>query len=599
MWRSAGGHVVLGHARLSVIDLATGEQPLSNEDGTVHVIVNGEFYDFENIRAELESLGHHFRSKCDSEILVHLYEDLNTDCLHRLRGEFAFVLWDDCTQLLFAARDRIGVKPLFYSDLNCRLWLASEVKALHAAGVHAGWDEQGFLERVTLDASLHGRTLFRDVKELLPGHYLLAGGAHGTETRRYWDFDYPRSDRNLAQRSDDEYAEQFLQVLDAAVQTRLRADVRVGCYLSGGIDSNSILTLMSRHTSGRVSAFSVSFDGSSYDEAPLAREAAQRLGASFTSVPVSDESLAADFSDAVWHAETLFTNAHGVAKFALSRAVRDAGVTVVLTGEGADEILGGYPAFVKDSIRHSSDPEQECLRKALGMTAAEFERMLRLNLPGGPPSSFLKRLGYVPAWIEGREWFVQDLRPLLPNSFATDAIYSRLLDGLDLSGQLAGRDLLNQSLYLYNKTALPGYILTLLGDRMEMAHSIEGRLPFLDHHLVEFARQLPASQKVRGAAEKFVLRKALRSVLTRDLCGRRKQAFETPPALSNARQPLYQLMQDTLRGSALSKVPFLKRSAVIEMLERGTAAEEGANVILEKPLMTILSTCVLADRFHL
>ncbi len=598
IWVSPGGHVTLGHTRLSIIDAATGEQPLSNEDGTIHVVVNGEFYDFERIRAELESLGHHFRSRSDSEILLHLYEDLGTDCLHALRGEFSLVLWDERKHLLFAARDRFGIKPLFYAHVNGRLLLASEVKALHAAGVDAVWDEQGFVERVTLDASVHGRTLFRQVNELLPGHYLLAG-THGITTHRYWDFDYPRSGRNPPPRSDDEYAEQFLHLLDDAVRTRLRADVRVGCYLSGGIDSNSILALMSRHVSGPVPAFSVSFDQSLYDESAVAREAAERVGARFTTVPVTQETLAADFSNAVWHGESLFTNAHGVAKFALSRATREAGVGVVLTGEGADEILGGYPFFVKDSIRHSCASEQEALRQGLGMPEDDFSRMLRMDLPAGPPASFLERLGYVPAWIESREWFLQDLRPALPDSCQSNAIYSHLLDGLDISGQLTGRDVLNQSLYLYNKTALPGYILTLLGDRMEMAHSIEGRLPFLDHHLVEFARQLPVSQKVRGAAEKFVLRKAMRNVLTPALCGRRKQTFQAPPALSNPHGRMFQFTQDTLRGNALAKLPFLKKEAVIHMLDRATIASEGGKAILDKPLMTILSACVLAERFHL
>ncbi len=590
--------MALGHTRLSITDLTGGHQPLRNEDGAVHAVVNGEFYQFAKIRSELEARSHCFRSHSDSEILLHLYEDLGTDCLSRLRGEFAFVLWDVRRHTLFAARDRFGIKPLFYSRLNGLLVFASEVKALHALGVAAAWDQQGFFEAVTLDASLAGRTLFRDVSELLPGQYLLAD-ANGVTIRTYWDFNYPLADSTQPSRSDDEYAHEFLELLDEAVRIRLRAEVRVGCYLSGGIDSSSILALMSRHARNPVPAFTVAFDEASCDESPLARDEARRIGACFHSVLVTEKTLAADFGPAVWHTESLFTNAHGVAKFALSRAAREAGVTVVLTGEGADEILGGYPFVVKDAIRFADPITQEHLRKSLGMTVNELAGLLKPRFAAAPPTSLVERLGYVPAWIEGREWFLHHLRPVLPDSFESDPIYRRLLDSLDVSAQLSGRDIVNQNLYLYSKTALRGYILTVLGDRMEMAHSIEGRLPFLDHHLVQWTRELPPNQKVRGAAEKFILRKAMRDVLPPALCARRKQAFRAPSAWRHSHGPLYHLVQDSLRGNALSRVPWLEKSAVIDMLDRAEFGDPASAGALDQPLITIVSACALAERFRL
>ncbi|HWF47358.1 MAG TPA: asparagine synthase (glutamine-hydrolyzing), partial [Bryobacteraceae bacterium] len=560
-WQSPAGHVCLGHSRLRVMDPATGDQPLSNENGTIHAIVNGEFYDFEETRAELESLGHRFRTRSDSEILLHLYEEFGAGCVNRLRGEYAFVLWDERNQQLLAVRDRFGIKPLFYSEVNGTLFFASEVKALHAAGVEAAWDEAGLLEKIALDISLNRRTLFRQVTQLPPAHYMVASRESIT-IHQYWDFDYPRQDEILPERSDDEHAEQFLDVLERAVRTRLRADVPVACYLSGGIDSSTILSLMARHSSDPVHAFAVSFDHPDYDESALARDLAIRAGAHFVEVPLTQAGLAAKFHDAVWHGETLFTNAHCIAKFALSEAARDAGFKVVLTGEGADEILGGYSIFVKDAVRHGSEIEREALRNSLGMTADDFSQALRPNALFASPEDIMPRLGYVPAWFEGREWILQQLQPILPSTFRSGDLYSRLLDELDLPGQLAGRHILNQSLYLNNKTVLPNYNLTVLGDRMEMAHSVEARLPFLDHHLVEFTRQLPVSLKIRGMAEKFVLRKAMRQILPPSVCGRRKHSFQAPPALLKPGEPLHELMQDTLRGSALKRVPFFNGKAV-------------------------------------
>jgi asparagine synthase (glutamine-hydrolysing) len=342
-WNSIDGLVSLGRARLSIIDLAGGDQPLANEDESVHAIVNGEFYDFERIRARLQSHGHCFRTRSDSEILLHLYEDFGVECVHHLRGEFAFVLWDSRRHLLFAARDRFGIKPLFYSESRGRPMLASEVKALHAAGVPAAWDDQGFADTLAFLIT-PPRSLFRGVSSLPPGHYMVARDS-GVSTRRYWDWDFAREDEMPPARPEREYIEEFRSLLDDAVNTRLRADVPVGCYLSGGIDSCSVLALMAQHAPGRVRAFSLGFDHSMYDEGPIAREMAARTGAEFTLIPISHADMARDLSDALWHCESFFINGNSAAKFALSRAVRDAGYKVVLTGEGSDEVLAGYAFF--------------------------------------------------------------------------------------------------------------------------------------------------------------------------------------------------------------------------------------------------------------
>ena len=601
-WISADSHVALGHARLSIIDLVTGQQPIPNEDGSVHAVVAGELYGFEDIRAEMENLGHRFRSRSDSEIAVHLYEEFEIDFLSRVHGEFALVLWDEPKQRLVAARDRFGIKPLFYSHHRDRLILASEVKALHAAGVDSAWNDQAFFEKLTLDHTLNGETLFRHVQEIPPGCFLIAD-SRGLRLRRYWDWNFPAhqlsGDELHQDRWDEQYAEQLCYLLNQAVRSRMHADVPVGCYLSGGIDSSAVLGLMSRHASKPVPAFTITFPDPQYDEHSAALTVATHFGADLNTIAVTQSGIATDFSDAVWHAETVFSNAHTVAKFALSRAARNAGIRVVLTGEGADEILGGYAFFVKDSIRNGTPSGHEVLRNSLGLSETQFRDLLAPQCPAAVTTAFHERLGYVPAWVEWRELIARDIRLSLGNAPESVDVYARLLDGLDIAGQLDGRPVLNKSLYLYGKTALPGYVLTVLGDRMEMAHSIEGRLPFLDSRVVEFAQGLPVSQKIRGTAEKFVLRKAMRGVLPPAQCARRKQAFQAPPALLHPGEPLHNLMQDTLRSRVVDRVPFVERAKLIQMLDSGVELDQNRKTIRDMSLMLILSACVLVERFRL
>src|SRR3954471_22957211 len=278
------GEVILGHTRLSIIDLCTGDQPLANEDDTLHVVVNGEFYGFEQIRNDLTARGHRFRTKTDSEIVLHLYEEHGVECVHQLRGEYAIVLWDERRQILFAARDRFGIKPLFYSQTKQGLFFASEVKALHASGVNAAWDEEGFLQVFGLAGNPIGRTHFRDVVSIPPAHYLVAKSG-SISTHGYWDFNYPE-ERGIPVLQEREYADRFFAVLDEAVRLRMRADVPVGCYLSGGIDYCRVLALMARHSGSPVRAFSLAFEPRAYDESPIAREMAERAGAEFTTIPV-------------------------------------------------------------------------------------------------------------------------------------------------------------------------------------------------------------------------------------------------------------------------------------------------------------------------
>jgi asparagine synthase (glutamine-hydrolysing) len=605
-WVSTDQRVGLGHARLSIIDLATGAQPIASEDGGLRIVVNGEFYDFERVQRDLESRGHCLRTRSDSEIALHLYEDLGTACLHQLRGEFAFALWDGLNDTLFAARDRFGIKPLYYAQHGGTLYLASEIKALLTAGLPGRWDHSAFFQANHFLVTPQDRTLFEGIAQVPPGHFLLATGGQ-VRVIRYWDFDYPDSDRDESIGTDAEYAERFRSALDEAVRLRLRADVPVGCYLSGGIDSCAVLGLAATHRTEPIRAFTLTFDRVNYDEGAIAREMAASAGADFHPIPVHQSDLADHFADATWQAETLCFNAHGVAKYLLSRAVRNAGYKVVLTGEGSDEILAGYPPFRRDMLLYNTRGQgAETVRQFLEQLQANNPVSRGLLLPDGeaiPLANVRRALGFVPSWLEANATAAFRLRALFAPDFAAAFAgrdpYRVFLNGLDVPGQLAGRDPVNQSLYLWSKAVLPSYVLAVLGDRMEMAHSVEGRLPFLDHRVVELARDLPVSQKIRGMTEKYVLREAARPVLTATVYGRHKHPFLTPPSALSPGERLHELVQETLRGPALASLPFYDRAKVVALLDSLPELSEDARTAFDPVLMILLSACGLHERFKL
>ena len=604
-WMSRDRRVGLGHARLSIIDLTTGTQPIASEDGRSQIAVNGEFYGYETIQRELESSGHRLRTRSDSEIALHLYQDLGPQCLHRLRGEFAFIIWDDNHRTLFAARDRFGIKPLFYAFHNDTLFLASEVKALFAAGVPARWDAESVAQSVELGGH-QIRTLFEGVFQVPPGYYLIATDKH-FQLVPYWDFNYPRTAEHTPQRSDAEYVAEFRQVLEEAVRVRLRADVPVACYLSGGLDSCAVLGLAAKHRSDPIRAFTLTFDLGEYDEEPQAREMAAKVGAEFAPIPIRQDDLADHFADAIIQSETFCLNAHGVAKYLLSRAVRDAGFKVVMTGEGSDEILGGYAHFRRDMLLHNTDGQDSDavmrLLKELEQNNPVSRGLLLAHGESLPLAGVKRVLGFLPSWMEAFAARSVKVRALLTESFLRDfgarEPYSALLSGLDVHGQLLGRPAVHQSLYLWSKTMLPSYILAMLGDRMEMAHSIEGRVPFLDHHVVETIRSQPASLKIRGMTEKYVLREAVRDVITDTVYRRQKHPFMSPPATLNPNAKLNDLVQDRLRGRALASIPFFDQRKVVGLLDRLGSMDESARVANDQILMILTSACVLQERFQL
>ncbi len=608
IWAAQDGRAALGHARLSIIDLTTGDQPIDSEDGRLRIVVNGEFYDFERIRGELERDGHTFRTRSDSEIALHLFEDRGPRALHSLRGEFAFALWDARDNQLFAARDRFGIKPLYYTIHDGTFYLASEVKALAEFGVPLRWDHENLYD-IHFVAHPPDRTLFKGIYQLPPASYLLTDGEH-VRVMPYWDWDFPIADHTHSNGGGREWVERIQHSFDEAVRLRLRADVPVACYLSGGIDSCSVLGFASRHSTRPIRAYTLSFDHGDYDEGDLARDQAKRSGAEFCRIDIRSEHMADHFSDAIYHAERPFVNAHAIAKYLLSRAVRDSGIKVVMTGEGSDEIFAGYPHFRRDLVLYGSNGhglDDDPAAKA--RLLAELDAANRVSagtlLPQGstPVDSVQRVLGFVPSVLES--FFQIGTRMLdvttdeFRQAFADRDTFRVMLGCLDVERQLAGRHPVNQSLYIWGSTMLPNYILSNLGDRMEMAHSVEGRLPFLDHHVFEEAARMPVSMKIRGMTEKYVLREAARSVLVDAVYTRQKHPFMSPPATIQQDGRLFTFLQDTLRSSALDGPGIYDRRKVTAMLDAIPSMDPAGRGRADALLMWMTSLCLMSERFGL
>jgi asparagine synthase (glutamine-hydrolysing) len=607
VWVGPEGRVGLGHARLSIIDLTTGDQPIANEDGRLRIVANGEFYDFERIRSDLERGGHAFRTRSDSEIALHLYEDQGARSLHALRGEFAYAVWDERDGTLFAARDRFGVKPLYYTVHDGTFYLASEVKAFLELGVPLRWDRETLYD-MQFVSHAPDRSPFAGVYQLPPGHYLLTDGEH-VRVMQYWDWDYSTDADAAPLRDPREYTERLTHAFEEAVRLRLRADVPVACYLSGGIDSCTVLGFAARLSSRPLRAYTLSFDHAEYDERALAEAQAALSGAEFCRVDIRAEHTADHFADALYHAERPFVNAHAVAKYLLSRAVRDSGVKVVLTGEGSDEIFAGYPHFRRDDVLYGGngrDPEAQ--RQLIADLDAANRVSSGLLMPDGSASaasvaSVRQVLGFAPSVME--VWAQQGAGLLgvadadFAAAFAGRDTFRVFLSHVDVTRQLAGRHAVHQSLYVWGKTFLPNYVLSNLGDRMEMAHSVEGRLPFLDHHVVAEAARMPVSMKIRGMTEKYVLREAARPVVTDAVYRRQKHPFMSPPATIQRDGRLYTLLQDTLRGRAIDGPGIFDRRKVAALLDAVPTMDAGARTRADLLLMWIASICLLHQRLEM
>lgn len=573
VWR--GEHVALGHTRLAIVDPLHGAQPIANEDGSVVAIVNGEIYEDAAHAQWLGARGHTLRTRCDAELVVHLYEEHGADFVRHVRGELAFVLWDAKRRRLVAGRDRFGIKPLLWARFGDGIALASEAKALFALGVPARWDDESFFHAAHVQYPLPDRTLFGGVYALEPG-CVMTWEAGAPAVHRYWQL--PAATSSIA--TLDDAVEQLRDALAESVRVRLRADARVCVQLSGGIDSSTIAALA---TPGVEAAFTVAFtDGGAYDERAIARATAEQLGLPHHLVEVHAGDIATDWLAAVAHGEGLAINGHVVGKWRLSRAMRDAGFKVVLTGEGADELLAGYPHLRTDAGAHVE-----------GHAASRG-----VMLPSGDAlstDSVHARLGYVPTWLAAKAALGHRVRGLLSADFvrAFDGVdpFGALVEQLD-ADRLRGMARLHASAESWMRTALAQYILRMLGDGMEMAHSMEGRVPFLDVRIAELAMSIDPAILVGDALDKPVLRRAMAGRVPAALLARPKHPFLAPPLSTLAPS----LVQDTLRTHA-RRSAHVDAAALERVLDALPAMSDDDRQRWDPALMLLLSAAVIESRY--
>ncbi len=529
--------VGLAHTRLSVIDLAGGHQPMADADEATCVVFNGEIFNFVELRAELEAAGRRFRTRSDTEVLLQLYAEHGDAMLERLNGQFAFALWDARRRRLLLARDRAGIRPLFYAWHGGRLLFASEIKALLALpGVPRRLDALALAEAFTCWAPVAPRTVFEGVQALPPGQ-AMAVEAGASKTWTYWDWRFPPRGHE-ATGSADALADELRAGLVDAVRLQLRADVPVGAYLSGGLDSAVIATLVHRCSDTPLRTFSIAFDDAEFDESEHQREMVRALGTPHTELRCRRADIAAAFPRAVRHAETPLLRTAPVPMMLLASAVRAEGVKVVLTGEGADEVFGGYDLFKEARVRRFiARAPQSRWRPALlgrlypylrhspvagGALGAQFfaDGHERLGQPG---------FGHATRWASaGRitRFLAPPLRDMAAGFDPFAEVAAAMPPGSEHWSTLATDQ------YVEAKTLLSGYLLSAQGDRMAMAESIEARFPFLDHRVIEWGNRLPPRYKLMGLDEKYLLKRAMGGWLPESIRLRRKQPYRAPDSQS-------------------------------------------------------------------
>ncbi|MBL8094470.1 MAG: asparagine synthase (glutamine-hydrolyzing) [Anaerolineales bacterium] len=582
--------VLLGNARLSIVDLAGGDQPIGNEDGTVWVVFNGEIFNHVELRAQLVARGHRFATHCDTEVIVHLYEDFGPDCLQHLNGQFAIALWDRRAQALFLARDRLGVRPLHYTVNAGRLVFGSEVKALLAVpGVSAVIDPAALDETFVYWSVQPPRSIFKDVAQIPPGHFLLAR-AGSFMVQAYEGLDLAPE---LPARSTGEYLEALEALLDDAVRIRLRADVPVGSYLSGGLDSSLIAAFARRHTP-RLETFSIAFEDQAFDESGFQQAMAEALGTRHHVVRATDADIGRVFPDVVWHTEAPVLRTAPAPMYLLAGLAHAHGFKVVLTGEGADELFGGYDIFKEAAVRRFwARQPGSTLRPALlhrlytdiaglGKTSDAFlKAFFGKGLLDTAAPDYSHRIRWSDAARFRRSFLLAEPAPppppVLPPAFATWPA-------------------LAQAQYLEIATFLSPYLLSSQGDRVALAHSIEGRFPFLDRRVVAFANRLPVEQKLLGLREKWLLHQLGRRHLPDAIWSRPKRPYRAPIQHSFFHDQAPHYVGEVLGPDAIAAAGLFNATAVAQLVHKAGHAPRLSEVE-EMLLVGILSTQLLHRAF--
>ncbi len=595
------GAAGLAHARLSIIDLQSGGQPMSTVDGRYWITFNGEIFNYVELREELAGKGHRFATRSDTEVILEAYREYGEECVHHFNGQWAFGIWDTVQRKLFLSRDRLGVRPLFYTQTANSFLFASEIKAILACPeVTAEIDLRGLDQIFTFWATLPPRTSFKNISQLPPGHSLSIEDGK-IRIWPYWSLSYA-PDESLCSDDEDRLAEELLNLLQDATRIRLRSDVPIGAYLSGGIDSTVTTALVKKLVGDRLRSFSIGFEDAEFDEGSFQQEASSFLGTQHTNVYCTGGDIAGAFPQVIWHTENPVIRTAPAPMFLLSKLVRDSGFKVVLTGEGADEMLGGYDIFKEAKIRrfwgqNLDSKWRPLLLKRLYPYMQDIQRQ---------PPEYLKHFfrvsaedlsspffSHLPRWeltAKLKSLFSADVRAELRGYNALDEIEQAL------PAEFHRWSFFSQGEYIEAKYLLPGYILSSQSDRMAMAHSVEGRYPFLDYRVVAFAAKLPARLKMKVLNQKYLLKKAFAGMIPDSITRRPKQPYRAPDGKSFFAPGAPEYARELLSPQALEQQGIFDPRAVTTLAKKFEAGR-ASSVKDNMAMVGILSAELLMKQF--
>lgn len=600
--------VALGSVRLSIIDIQSGQQPLSSADGKYWIVFNGEIFNYIELKTELKRLGYSFRTESDTEVLLNAYLEYGSDCLNRLNGQFVFAIWNNEKKELFIARDRVGIRPLFYTQTKNTFLFGSEIKTLFEhPDVKSEIDPVSMSQIFTFWSTITPRTVFKNIFELAPGHFMKIFNGK-TVIQPFWSLRFPVDKESYFKGSIDDAAAELEKLLTDSVRIRLRADVQVAAYLSGGLDSSATTALIKKVMPETLQTFSIGFEDDEFDETPFQQEVSKYLGTRHTAFTCTRQDIGNYFPQVVWHSEIPILRTSPVPMYCLSKKVRENNIKVVITGEGADEMLAGYDIFKEGIIREfwSRQPDSKyrpLLLQKLYPYLAQFK---------GKNNSLLKFFyGYQlqdtasPFYSHILRWrntsnlqnyFSEDLRSNLNGYDQYEDVKRMLPVGFD------NYDRLNKSQWLESSIFMSSYLLSSQGDRVGMANSVEGRYPFLDYRVMEFAAKLPPNFKMHGLNEKFILKRMMNNRLPESVLKRPKQAYRAPIASSFLSSPAREYAMELLSEHDINQAGMFSYNTVQKLqnkISSGTMVTEMENMALSGIISSqlIYHQYILKDNF--
>lgn len=581
--------VALGSVRLSIIDLQSGQQPLSTADGKYWIVFNGEIFNYIELKAELKHLGYSFRTESDTEVLLNAYREYGSDCLNRLNGQFVFAIWNNEKKELFIARDRIGIRPLFYTQTKNSFLFGSEIKTLFEhLDVKAEIDPVSMSQIFTYWSTITPGTVFKNIFELAPGHFMKISNGK-IETKPFWSLHFPVDKDSYFKGTIDDAAAELETLLSDAARIRLRADVQVAAYLSGGLDSSATTALIKKIMPETLQTFSIGFEDDEFDETPYQQEVSKYLGTRHTAFTCTRQDIGTYFPQVIWHSEIPILRTAPVPMFCLSKKVRENNIKVVITGEGADEMLAGYDIFKEGIIREfwSRQPNSKyrpLLLQKLYPYLAQFKgknkSMLKFFFGYQLQDTASPFYSHMLRWKNTsgiQNYFSDDLRSSLNGFDQYENVRRMLPAGFDQY------DMLNKSQWLESAIFMSSYLLSSQGDRVAMANSVEGRYPFLDYRVMEFAAKLPPDFKMHGLNEKYILKRMMKNRLPESVLKRPKQAYRAPMAgsfmSSTAKEYTLDLLSEPdINQTGLFSSPSVKR--LLDKVSKGEMATEMENMAL-------------------